>query len=107
MVEEKGKYVSIVPWGIHQGQQAWVDSECGRRELAEAAAEFEPAGDLIRLLQSPGGYDAVYGHVSALVETPDPKRQQVEQPYLYDLDPGEEQDVIPPNGGGFQLPGPG
>lgn len=103
MVEEKGKYVSIVPWGVHQGPAAWIESECGRREFSETAAEYLPASIVLNRLQSSGGVSSLDEYIRG--RQPPVSREELEGDLPW-LDLRSLLEDPPSSGGGFQLPFP-
>lgn len=43
-------WVRQQPWGQHRGSSAWWQSDCGKREIMEAAAAREPVGPIVTAL---------------------------------------------------------
>lgn len=51
------RWISLLPWGENKGDEAWVDSECGDREIEEYFSEFEPVSQLKEFIPDPDTRD--------------------------------------------------
>ena len=74
-----GQVVYSVPWGLHSGEDAAIESACGQKQLEEAAALIAPVSAMLPALRSPRPAEAM----GALFG----QRTTIEPPVEFDLDP--------------------
>lgn len=66
------RWISVLPWGKKKSDEAWVDSECGDRELSEYFADFEPVSKLKEWIPSDAKRDTYAMEVWNTADPSDP-----------------------------------